>query len=110
MDRNGKAEAVVIGVGGFLGLGEHDVAVPFSALRWEMDRPRGSRQRECGCTKHPSNRYDRPLSLLRGGGEHDRSNDGVEQRYAGLSRRAILPNASKDQLKNAPPIPVWQQP
>jgi sporulation protein YlmC with PRC-barrel domain len=32
VDRNGQAMAVVIGVGGFLGIGEKDVAVPFQAL------------------------------------------------------------------------------
>lgn len=32
VDRSGKIEAVVIGVGGFLGMGEHDVAVPFSQI------------------------------------------------------------------------------
>src|SRR3954468_584552 len=34
IDRGGTAEAVVIGVGGFLGIGEKDVAVPFKALEW----------------------------------------------------------------------------
>ena len=32
VDRGGQAMAVVIGVGGFLGIGEKDVAVPFQAL------------------------------------------------------------------------------
>src|SRR3954469_3804314 len=32
LNRDGAAEAVVIGVGGFLGIGEKDVAVPFKAL------------------------------------------------------------------------------
>ncbi|MCU0790282.1 MAG: PRC-barrel domain-containing protein [Nitratireductor sp.] len=34
---NGTAEAVIIGVGGFLGLGEKDVAVDFSRVSW-VDR------------------------------------------------------------------------
>ena len=34
VNRDGAAEAVVIGVGGFLGIGEKDVAVPFQALEW----------------------------------------------------------------------------
>lgn len=33
VDRDGKVMAAVIGVGGFLGIGEKDVAVPFSALQ-----------------------------------------------------------------------------
>lgn len=34
MNRDGKAEALVIGVGGFLGIGEKDVAVSFDQVRW----------------------------------------------------------------------------
>ena len=33
MDREGKATALIIGVGGFLGAGEKDVIVPFNAVR-----------------------------------------------------------------------------
>jgi sporulation protein YlmC with PRC-barrel domain len=32
LDRNGQVMAVVVGVGGFLGIGEKDVAVPFGSL------------------------------------------------------------------------------
>lgn len=34
IDRSGKLDAVVIGAGGFLGMGERDVAVPFSQIEW----------------------------------------------------------------------------
>ncbi|MFO1110339.1 MAG: PRC-barrel domain-containing protein [Bradyrhizobium sp.] len=37
-DRNGKITAVVIGVGGFLGVGEHLVAVPFEKVKF-VDQP-----------------------------------------------------------------------
>jgi sporulation protein YlmC with PRC-barrel domain len=37
LDRTGKVEAVIIGVGGFLGIGQRDVGVPFTALRFEME-------------------------------------------------------------------------
>jgi ribosomal 30S subunit maturation factor RimM len=30
VDQSGKLDAVVVGAGGFLGLGEHDVAIPYS--------------------------------------------------------------------------------
>jgi hypothetical protein len=33
-DRNGNIKAVVLGVGGFLGVGEHLVAVPFDKIRF----------------------------------------------------------------------------
>jgi sporulation protein YlmC with PRC-barrel domain len=33
VDREGKTTALIIGVGGFLGMGEKDVAVPFNAVQ-----------------------------------------------------------------------------
>lgn len=39
MDALGNAKTVVIGVGGFLGIGEKAVAVPFTSLEWVMARP-----------------------------------------------------------------------
>ena len=33
IDREGKATALILGVGGFLGIGEKSVAVPFNAVR-----------------------------------------------------------------------------
>lgn len=37
-DRTGRISTVVLGVGGFLGLGEKSVAVPFSALTYEVGK------------------------------------------------------------------------
>jgi hypothetical protein len=34
VDRSGRVHGVVIGVGGFLGMGEHDVLVAFDKLKW----------------------------------------------------------------------------
>jgi sporulation protein YlmC with PRC-barrel domain len=36
--RNNSASFVVIGVGGFLGMGEHDVAVPLSRIKHDNDK------------------------------------------------------------------------
>jgi hypothetical protein len=33
IDKEGRVTAMIIGVGGFLGMGEKDVAVPFGSLR-----------------------------------------------------------------------------
>lgn len=38
LDPQGKATHYVIGVGGFLGVGEHDVAIPFAQLHPSNDR------------------------------------------------------------------------
>jgi len=40
---DGTVDAVVIGVGGFLGVGEKDVAVPFDSISWKTD-PNGMLQ------------------------------------------------------------------
>ena len=34
VDRSGKLQAAVVGAGGFLGLGERDVAVPYDQINW----------------------------------------------------------------------------
>ncbi|MGK9236470.1 PRC-barrel domain-containing protein [Inquilinus limosus] len=38
VDRQGKAQAIVVGVGGFLGIGEKNVAIPFGEVEWS-DQP-----------------------------------------------------------------------
>jgi hypothetical protein len=35
IDKSGKITALMVGVGGFLGVGEKDVALPFTAVRSE---------------------------------------------------------------------------
>ena len=37
LDHDGAAQAVVIGVGGFLGIGVKEVAVPFKKLQWRTE-------------------------------------------------------------------------
>lgn len=37
LDREGKAQTVVIGAGGFLGLGAKNVAIPFATVAWNTD-------------------------------------------------------------------------
>ncbi len=39
VDGSGSARSIVIGVGGFLGIGQKNVAVPWSAVAWSNDRP-----------------------------------------------------------------------
>jgi len=42
MDKDGKAEQVAIGVGGFLGMGEHDIAVSMDKLKFVEEPVRTS--------------------------------------------------------------------
>ena len=62
LDKNGKVDAVILGVGGFLGIGEKDVAVPFNAIR--VTEKNGKRYLVVDTTKEalqsaPSYTYDR---------------------------------------------------
>lgn len=38
VDNGGKINSVIVGVGGFLGVGQHDIAVSFDKLKW-VDEP-----------------------------------------------------------------------
>jgi len=38
IDHDGSIKAVVIGIGGFLGIGRKDVAVPYSAIHWQTEQ------------------------------------------------------------------------
>jgi sporulation protein YlmC with PRC-barrel domain len=37
LDKDGAIKAVVIGIGGFLGIGRKDVALPYSAIHWQTE-------------------------------------------------------------------------
>ncbi|MCK1463500.1 sporulation protein YlmC with PRC-barrel domain [Bradyrhizobium elkanii] len=42
VDKSGRIDAVVIGIGGFLGMGEHDIAVPMDKLKFVEEPVRTS--------------------------------------------------------------------
>jgi sporulation protein YlmC with PRC-barrel domain len=42
LDKAGKVENVILGVGGFLGMGEHYVAVAYDKLKWSNEPPRSA--------------------------------------------------------------------
>jgi sporulation protein YlmC with PRC-barrel domain len=113
LNSEGQVEAVVIGVGGFLGIGQRDVAVPFNALQWQMERTNGvatrpttgttgtAAEQQGGMTQPapgPSaagtTRGNTAGTMTGGTARTDQMNDRPE--------RAILAGASKDQLSNAP--------
>jgi len=83
LDKDGKAQAIVIGVGGFLGVGAKDVALPFNTVQWK-EEPAPSKTTGSGAsTSAPSG------SMTRSSGPKDYPDHGVL-------------NMTKDQLKNAP--------
>ena len=83
LDKNGSTQTVVIGVGGFLGFGKKDVAVPFSAMQWQTEArktPAASRSTSVidGKSRIPW-RHKRPATANEGGGS------GHGCRHPGLS-------------------------
>ncbi len=51
LDKDGKINAVVIGVGGFLGMGEHDIAVSIDKLKFVETPVRTSSTAPAGATR-----------------------------------------------------------
>jgi sporulation protein YlmC with PRC-barrel domain len=54
LDKEGKVSAIILGVGGFLGAGEKNVAVPFNALK--LTEKNGKRYLVMDTTKEALNR------------------------------------------------------
>ncbi len=59
MDKDGKAKLAVLGVGGFLGMGEHNVAVNFSELKFS-DQPVKSNTSGSNASTNSSERKNYP--------------------------------------------------
>jgi sporulation protein YlmC with PRC-barrel domain len=87
VDKSGNIVSAVIGVGGFLGMGERDVAVKFADLKWSNEPVRSS---AAGGTTTM-----RPATT---GAGSTSSSSGAAKTYPD---HAIF-NASKDQLKAMP--------
>jgi sporulation protein YlmC with PRC-barrel domain len=90
IDKSSKVENVVLGVGGFLGMGEHYVAVPMEKLKWVDQSVRTSATSTAPADKSSTtgqaNRAERPARAAN------------EKWYPD---HAVL-NATKDQLKAMP--------
>jgi putative membrane protein len=136
-DRNGRVEGVVIGVGGFLGLGQRNVAVPYNDLRWSMTPPNSNTAANgngSGAnTNTPQNANGNPNATATTTGAvgglgtagdmggppattnnntNLASNTNASNNNGGAAYpdHAILPNASRDQLNNAPQFNYAQAP
>jgi len=118
VDQSGQIKAVIIGVGGFLGMGEHLVAVPFNQLQFVNNPDRTAALNNTvvagdtipvnparpnpatPSTTTPGNTgLGSPPGTTVPAGSTAASNDIRRDRWA--PDRAVL-NATKDQLKSAP--------
>ena len=105
VDKSGKIEHVVLGVGGFLGMGEHYVAVSFDKLKWVNEPVRSTTASTAPAGTAPATNVD----------SHARTAaDGTAKTTTGAATTTTRPvraaneqwypdhavlNATKDQLK-----------
>jgi hypothetical protein len=90
-DKNGKIEMVVVSVGGFLGMGQHDVAVKLADLKF-MTEPR-----------RPATTSAAPGGSTTGaGGTAATSTPARAAEPKNYPEYAVLANATKDSLKAMP--------
>ena len=92
IDKSGKVEGVVIGVGGFLGMGEHDIKVDMSKLKFVDEPVRTSSANNTSSTTGAAS--NRPA-----GATTASSSNNSKKWYPD---HAVLSGASKDQLKAMP--------
>lgn len=93
LDMSGKVTAVVIGVGGFLGMGEHDVAVSMDKLRFsETPRNASTNTSASGATPTANS-----AATTGSGTAAPKSTASMSEDW--VPDHAVL-NATKDQLKS----------
>ena len=93
IDKSGKVEGVVIGVGGFLGLGQHDIKVEVGKLTF-VDQPVRTSSSTSSSTTGAGNA---PATGATTTTTTSRSSD-----HKWYPDHAVLSGASKDQLKSMP--------
>jgi len=87
IDKSGKIDVVAVAVGGFLGMGEHDVAIKFDQLKW-VNAP---------VSATTSSATDRPAATT-GSNTASSSTSAPDRTYPD---HAVI-SATKDQLKAMP--------
>jgi len=102
MDKSGNIKIAVIGVGGFLGLGEHLVAVPFEKLKFVNEAVAYTG----AAGNNPNSAANRPAATTTTGAATGTDNKPATTTTATSASKwypdhAVF-NASKDELKNMP--------
>jgi len=90
LDKSGKVDGVVIGVGGFLGMGEHDIKVDMSKLKFVDEPVRTSSTTTTTTTT--TGAANRPATTT----------TAVRDDHKWYPDHAILSGATKDSLKSMP--------
>ena len=84
LSHDGSAKAVVIEVGGFLGIGAKNVAVPFQSIQWKME-PRGAANADNGSGNSMNSA---------GGAGTSANNAGTSANNAGTSASNMAPKTN----------------
>jgi sporulation protein YlmC with PRC-barrel domain len=90
LDKSGKVEGIVIGVGGFLGMGQHDIKVDMAKLKF-VDEPARTSATTTTTTTGAAN-PNRPAATT----------TTTTTRSKWYPDHAILSGVTKDQLKSMP--------
>jgi sporulation protein YlmC with PRC-barrel domain len=109
LDHSGEVKAVVIGVGGFLGIGKKDVAVPYSSIHWQTeqrsvatsDSPAANPANPAGNSGAMTGTADKPVAK--------RIDPAATEAYQGYPDRAVI-DVSQAQLKSAPEFKYAENP
>ena len=110
LDKAGKVENVVLGVGGFLGMGEHYVAVAYDKLKWSNEPPRSTTASTTTSTSTANRPVTNADSSARTGMDGAARTTGAATTTTAEDRKAngywypdhAVYNATKDQLKAMP--------
>ena len=97
MDESGNIKAAVIGVGGFLGMGEHLVAVSFDKIKFSDKSTSSATSSNTNSNTNPPG-ANRPASTTTTGSASTSSSSRSSKWYPD---HAVF-NASKDELKGMP--------
>ena len=91
LDKSGKVDGVVIGVGGFLGMGQHDIKVEMSKLKF-VDEPVRSSSTSTTGSPATTGSANRPATVT----------TSATTKNKWYPDHAVLSGATKDSLKGMP--------
>src|SRR6202453_5185738 len=105
LDRSGKVANVILGVGGFLGMGEHYVAIAYDKLKWSNEPPRSTTaSTTTSTTNRPATNADGNARTAVDGTSRTTGTATTADRHANgywYPDHSVY-NATKDQLKAMP--------
>ena len=99
LDRSGKVAGFVIGVGGFLGMGEHDVLIPFDQVKFVNEPVRTATTTATTQPAAPGAATTTPRPMTTGAATTNTTRTARDTSEKWYPDHAVI-NATKDQLKS----------